>query len=138
MRVEQIMCRQLVCIGPHEPLETARRLMADHEVEQLPVVAEDTLLGILSRADIRMPLDWPEVIRWMDELEVGEFMDRRPSTVPPTASAADAAALMCARSIDCVVVVDDDRLVGVVTRGDVLRALSPTLDEPQQLLRMVH
>lgn len=50
--VEQIMKRELVTVSPDLPIEEAARVMIDHRIGCLPVVAEGELVGIISDTDI--------------------------------------------------------------------------------------
>ena len=53
--VEEAMSRDLVTVDPHQPLDEALRLMAQHQVRRLPVCEEDgRLVGIVAQADIAL------------------------------------------------------------------------------------
>ena len=51
--VDDIASHELVKIGPDQDVEEARQLMAQHELDRIPVVEGDRLVGIVSEADIR-------------------------------------------------------------------------------------
>jgi CBS domain-containing protein len=52
-RVSEIASKQLVTIDPHQSVDQAMRLMAEHQVRRLPVCEEDgRLVGIVAQADI--------------------------------------------------------------------------------------
>jgi CBS domain-containing protein len=55
-RVEDIMTRDPIAIGPETPLEQAVELMNHHNVKRLPVVAQGKVVGILSRANLMLAL----------------------------------------------------------------------------------
>jgi acetoin utilization protein AcuB len=50
-QVRQIMTQKLLIVGPHTSLADAARLLADHQVGALPVVADQEIVGILSESD---------------------------------------------------------------------------------------
>ncbi|MFH0916114.1 MAG: CBS domain-containing protein [bacterium] len=51
-KVTQIMSEEVIAISPHASVRDAATLMADRKVNRLPVVAEGTLVGIVTRGDI--------------------------------------------------------------------------------------
>jgi CBS domain-containing protein len=63
-------------------------------------------------------------------VNVGEIMNTSPCTVEPEATVAEAATLMGERHVGSLLVVEDDRLVGIFTERDIVRALSSTHDAP--------
>jgi CBS domain-containing protein len=50
--VRDVMTRQVLCVSPEQPLAEVASLMANKDVERVPVVREGRLVGFLSRADI--------------------------------------------------------------------------------------
>jgi CBS domain-containing protein len=50
--VRDVMTRQVLCVSPDQPLAEVASLMANKDVERVPVVREGRLVGFLSRADI--------------------------------------------------------------------------------------
>ena len=53
MTVDDIASHELVTIGPDQDINEARRLMDEHELDRILVVENDSLVGIISEADIR-------------------------------------------------------------------------------------
>ncbi|HEX6209437.1 MAG TPA: CBS domain-containing protein [Methylomirabilota bacterium] len=53
MTVRDVMTRRLVTIGPETPCDEARRLMDEHRIRHLPVVAGGRLIGMVSDRDVR-------------------------------------------------------------------------------------
>ncbi|HVU76658.1 MAG TPA: CBS domain-containing protein [Gaiellaceae bacterium] len=70
-KVEEIASQDLVTVDPHQALDEALRLMAQHQVRRLPVVEEDgKLVGIVSQADVARRVDSDaagEVVRGISE-----------------------------------------------------------------------
>jgi len=148
-----IMTRDVAVVHPDTTLLAAVKLMASRRISGLPVVDEHgTLIGMMSEGDV---LAWHEGFskreaRWFDLLAEGfdladEFlrhvqeqhrkikalMSPNPVTVTETTPARAIASLMHAHRIKRVPVVRDGRLVGIVTRTDLVRALAEKLSETE-------
>ena len=146
-----IMTRDVAVIHPETTLLAAVKLMASRGISGLPVVDENgTLVGMMSEADL---LRWHEgfserEVRWLDLLAEGSelapdflrevreqrrkirnLMSPKPVTVTETTPAREIASLMHARGIKRVPVLRDGKLVGIVTRTDLVRALAQKLGE---------
>ena len=128
MLVEDVMTREVAAVPPGEPLAEVARLMVEHRVSGLPVVAGDgTVLGVVSEADLlekgRWLLDRLDVTqRLVFEVRVaGEAMSSPAVTIRPDCSLATAAREMFAHDVNRLPVVEDGELVGIVTRSDLVR-----------------
>jgi CBS domain-containing protein len=51
--VEDVAMRELVSVSPEQDVDEARQLMAKHELERIPVVEGDRLVGMISETDVR-------------------------------------------------------------------------------------
>jgi CBS-domain-containing membrane protein len=117
-RVGEVMTRRLVTIGPEQDLVFANSLMSWSNVRHLPVVRDGALVGVLSDRDLargRPPMGEPDPMAL-----VADIMRSPPETASPDDDLGEAAARMAACRIDCLPVVDDGRLVGILTTTDVL------------------
>jgi CBS domain-containing protein len=138
MKVADVMNTEVVTVGPRTPLKEVGRLMVTRRISGIPVVDDDeTVLGVVSEADILvkergragtsslfervLELDTsPEKYRARD---AADAMTTPAVTIRPTRSLSEAAALMLDRSVNRLPVVDPrGRLVGIVTRADLVRA----------------
>ena len=130
MLVREIMTTDVVTVRPGSPIREAVGLLVKHRFTALPVVdsggdlvgiVTETDLTALRRHDARSP-------RLREEMAgpvpvcVAEVATPNPITVQPWTDVADAVALMRETGHRSLPVVDGHRLVGIVTRGDVLRA----------------
>jgi CBS domain-containing protein len=139
------MTREVVTVGPETPAKYAAEVMAEHGFAALPVVDEDDLLvGIVAEADVlrdRMPQDPRLHLRRDDgavSLLVRGVMTSDVRCVEPVADVADVARVFVDERLRSVPVVDGGRLVGIVSRRDLLRALvRPDEEIQQELLRLV-
>ncbi len=142
MKVEEIMTRDVITASPGNSIHEAARLMVDHGVSGLPVVGDDgSVIGIVSEGDLivrqkpRERLPWWRVFFDTGEklareyqkaagTTVGEIMTRSVITVSPDLPIESVAVVLDQHRIRRVPVVADGRLVGIVSRGDLIKALS--------------
>jgi acetoin utilization protein AcuB len=140
--IREIMSTELKTIGPNEDLATALVRMRQAEVRRLPVLdAEGQLRGILTDRDLRLAADSPfldespaDAFEQLRHHTVAEIMTTSITTIEPEAKIVEAAKLMRVAHIGGLPVVENDEtLVGIVTRSDLLdhliRLLEPTVTE---------
>jgi CBS domain-containing protein len=134
-RVEVAMRRDPASVTPLAPLLEAVGIMVDQGVRHIPVIDDDRrVVGIISDRDVRTAIgdplealhgDLPE----LEELRVAGVMTTNVTTVPESASLAEAAHHFIDERIGALPVVDaQQRLIGIVSYVDVIRALQETLD----------
>ena len=130
MLIREIMSTNLITIAPSTPLATALSLMREHNVRRLPVVEDGRLVGILTDRDVRSLT--PSYRSWTSTWEAetrfrtapaSEVMSRPVITVSPETRVEDAASLIVRQKIGGLPVVENGRLVGIVTDSDLLRLL---------------
>ena len=129
------MKRDLITVTPGATLEEAARLLTAHRIHHLPVVVEgNRLAGIVSDTDLRnatldgmfgCAADRGDSGR---PVTVGEIMSRDLVTLSPGDTLDDAMLVLSRQRIGALPVVEDGRLVGIVTKADILAALLSTLD----------
>lgn len=120
-----LMTREPVTSAPSTSIAEAARLMAAERISSLPVVEGDRLVGIVTVRDLtnrvlaegRSPED-----------PVSEVMTREPATLPGSALVADLLRLMLDRGIGHVPLVEEGRLVGMVTSTDLTRVQAMSTD----------
>jgi len=155
MTVHDVMTEHVHTVRATTPLKDVARLLIEHGVSGAPVVDEGgRLLGVVSEADFLVKEQGAGAIRHralagllgesaetraqlgkLGARTAGEAMTAPPVTVSPATSIRDAASLMTARRINRLPVVDGDRLVGIVTRADLVRAYLRTDDELLRTIR---
>lgn len=123
LTVRDIMATDLVTVGPAETARSAYKVMRDRRIRHLPVVTGGRLIGILSDRDLRPVLLSPGLAR----ARVAELMSEDLTTVPPEATVEEAASLLVMKKIGCLPVLDEGRLVGIVTETDLLAVLVEVL-----------
>jgi len=120
VKLRDIMTTPVLKLSPTEPASDALALMRDEHVRHAPVVDGSEILGIVSDRD----LGGPHGGRARQSRTVRELMQRDLVLGAPEMSAADAVVVMRERRVGCLPVVDAGRLLGIVTRGDLLTALA--------------
>jgi len=129
MRVKDLMTGTPITTSPTTPVLDARQTMLRERIRHLLVVEHGTLLGIVTDRDIRLNLPSPatslsvwEINHLLARLTVGQVMSKYVITVAPDRDARDAARIMLDEKIGALPVVENDRLVGILTETDLLRA----------------
>jgi len=127
MNVASWMNRHVRSASPDDSLLKAWRTMVVYRIRHLPVMEGDTLRGILSDRDIKrhaLPVESEESVllrqEHLDAIPVHRVMVRDVVTATPTMPMERAAGLMAARRIDSLPVMEDGRLVGLVTSTDIM------------------
>lgn len=143
MRVSDVMTRTVVSIRSDEPILKAARLMLQNRISGLPVVnAEGGLVGMVTEGDFlrrteiatnRRRPKWIEFVlgpgRLADEFthtsgrKVEEVMTQDPVTVGEDVSLATAVELMERKRVKRLPVVRDGKIVGIISRANLVRAL---------------
>ena len=134
MQVKEMMSRTLVMIGPNESCLDAVVRMQRARVRHLPVVDRDGLLvGIVTDRDLRHHLFTPRVFEvlgstpvdvLLDRVRVAEIMATPVTTIEVGASVGDAAGTMRKHRVGSVPVMENGRMVGIVTEVDILRQIA--------------
>ena len=121
------MTTDVIAVSPDTPIKDAARLMFRHRVSGLPVCDEAScLVGIITEADfLRIEVAREEAADPQPIETVGQVMNRGVVTVGPEAPLADAARVMVFQDVKRLPVVDDeDRMLGIISRLDVVAAFT--------------
>src|SRR6266511_4344393 len=128
LRVRDCMSVDPATVGPKDSLQRVIELLRRRDIRSVPVVEKGKLIGIVTDRDVRQvapayPLfrDEDEIPRYTDKLTVTAAMTADPMTIAPDAPLVEAAKVLEAYRISSMPVVDDRRLVGMLTVTDVLR-----------------
>jgi CBS domain-containing protein len=159
MQVKNIMSSPVFEVTPDTSIARVIDLMVGERISGLPVVdASEALVGIVSEGDLirraevgtaTCRFNWLECLAapsWLAERyalahgsKVGEIMTRDVKTVSETASLPEAARIMGRHGVKRLPVTRDGRVIGIVTRADLVRALGAVLassDDPDQSARV--
>ena len=126
MYVGRRMTRNVVTASPGDLVARAAALMREHRIHHLPVVAGDALAGIVTDTDIRNAAAGETA--QAGSRTVGEIMTRDPVTVGAWDTVEDALLILHRRRFGALPVVEGKKLVGIISKADVLAAFIDTLD----------
>jgi CBS domain-containing protein len=141
MRVEDVMTVAVTTTTPETPLRVLARELGQHGISGMPVVEDGRVVGVISEADVlakarraphdaRGPLERllhsgvPEDAVKHQATLVGEAMTAPAITVESFCSIATAAGRMLEHGVNRLPVLSGGRLVGIVTRADIVRAFA--------------
>ncbi|MEM2124402.1 MAG: CBS domain-containing protein, partial [Methanolinea sp.] len=130
--VEDIMSTNLRVTEPDSPIGQVTREMVRYKFRRLPVVSDDVLFGIVTATDIMRYIGSRKVFDRIESGDITEVMSLPVRTlvsgnlytISPDKSANEAAAEMVRRGVGALPVIEDARLIGLVTEYDLVKALS--------------
>lgn len=143
MKAGEIMTREVVSVSPDTPVTDVARLMIDHGISGVPVIDRGKIVGIVTENDLLRRVElgsqrtrprWLEFLTSSDTL-VAEYIKSRGRTardvmtpnvitVPPDTAVAAIADILESRHIKRVPVVDGDKMVGIISRANLVQALA--------------
>lgn len=151
MKVRDIMTAEVVVAHPDTSVNLVARLMASRDISGIPVVEDDRLVGIVTELDLivrntrleppaffalldaRIPLETPshyrERIRHMLGTLARDVMTEKVVTIGPGEELESLAEIMVKQRVNPLPVVEDGRLVGIVSRSDIIGMMARDLDE---------
>ena len=147
LTARDIMQAEVVTIGPDATVRELADLLATRKISGVPVVdGEGTVVGVVTEGDIVLQdagLHFPHYIQFLDSTiylesvskfeerfrrtfgtKVADIMSAEVVTVAPDASVYDVATMMADRDVNRVPVLEEGRLVGIITRADVVKAIA--------------
>jgi len=155
MTVGDVMIRSVVSVQRSTPLKDVAQLLIDNGISGMPVLDVDgTVLGVVSEADLLVKEQGGDAIhhrplaRFFGEsaasraqlaklaaVTAADAMTAPAITITSRQSIHDAAAIMTSRNVNRLPVVDDARLVGIVSRADLVRAYVRSDDDLAATIR---
>ena len=132
MFVGKRMTRTVITASRGDTLKFASHLMKENRIHQLPVVENGELIGFLSGTDIRNSTFEETTVSESGEITVknktvGEIMTRKVITVAPWDTVEDALVIILKRRLGALPVVEGKKLVGIITKADLLAAFKDIL-----------
>ena len=119
MLVARRMSRNPIAIAPEASIQEAIELMKEHSIRHLPVVdGDEHLVGWVTDTDLRGVF----IASMIEELTVGDVMIADPITVSSSDVLEQAALLITTHKIGGMPVLEDGKLVGIITVVDILEA----------------
>lgn len=148
MKASEIMTRDVIAVGSDTPVREVAKLMVDQRISGMPVIDNGKLVGILSENDLVRRIElgtdktrssWLQFFTSEDTIlreyvhargqVAGDVMTTKVVTVTPDTPIKDIAEILETRHIKRVPVVDGGKVVGVISRANLIQALA-TLSLP--------
>jgi acetoin utilization protein AcuB len=123
--VEDLMTRSPLTVEASRSLADAKRLMKQWGVRHLPVMDEGTLVGLISDRDVKLIEEHSATSA--ADIALAGAMSRAPWTVAPSTPLEVAVRHMARHKLGSSVVVENEKVVGILTSNDGLRALADVL-----------
>ena len=117
MKVKELMTENPETVSPGTYIADVARLMRDLDVGIVPVVDDDQLLGVITDRDITIRVTASGLNPF--EVTVQDFISPNPVTVSPGDDIKTAHQLMSEHQIRRLLVTDGDKLVGILSIGDI-------------------
>jgi acetoin utilization protein AcuB len=126
--VREYMTPSPVTIAPNRSLAAAQQMMRAHQVRHLPVLDGGRVIGIVSERDLLLIESMPGLNPTVVLVEEGMVQDV--FTVTPDAPIGEVVETMIERKLGSAIVSEGERVIGVFTTIDALRALHRLLERP--------
>lgn len=152
MKVKDVMNSNVVFCRPDNTVREAAKILKDNSISGAPVLDGDELVGIISEADllkllivpeqgelwlpspfevievpIRELLGWEETKKMLSDVgltKVEDIMTPEVHTISSEASVEEASEHMIRHKINRLPVIEDSRVVGIITRGDIIEGIA--------------
>lgn len=128
--VKDWMISPVITVEASSPISAAHHLMKNNNIRRLPVLNQSKLVGIITIGDVReaSPSDATTLSIWelnylWAQLTVEKIMSRNVMTLNPNTPIVDAAEMMLEHKVSGLPVVEDGKLVGILTESDIFRML---------------
>jgi len=124
--VREYMSSPVIVVSPSDTIARVRNLMLRYGISRLPVVENGVLVGIITAYDVAKAVD-EAGSKPLDTIPVELYMSFNPITVDAGETLEKAARLMVKHGIGGLPVLQDGRLVGIITKSDIVRAFAEKL-----------
>ncbi|MGX7074595.1 CBS domain-containing protein [Globicatella sanguinis] len=131
MYVKNYMTTNLILIGPEASMIDANDLMKQHNINRLPVVENERLVGLITRSIIAenspsgaTSLSKFELNYLLDKTKVKDIMEKQVIQISPNHLLEEAAVIMRNSNIGVLVVSENNQIKGIITDKDIFRAFA--------------
>ncbi len=143
--VKDVMNRNVITVSPEATFFEAMDLMKQKNVRRLPVVKDnDEVVGIITEKDLfraspsqATTLDVWEVTSLLSKLKVKQIMKKEVVHVHPNTPIEEAAKIMTDKKIGSLVVLEEEKLVGIITETDIFKVFITMLGAREDGIRYV-
>ncbi len=128
--VKEIMCKDLIVVSPTERLVHARRLMLESNIGRLPVVEDDEVIGMVTSKDLmRAFIDFRKTVpekyqkAQIKDVLVEDIMSINPTCATKDMTISELSEIIMETGYNGLPVVEDGKVIGIVTQTDILRLI---------------
>ena len=143
MFVRSKMTANPFTVSQDQTIPDAQEIMMEHGVKRLPVMKKDKLVGVVSREDIAhappskaTSLSMGEITYLLGKTQIKKVMSKNPVTISSGALLEEAATVMRDHGVSFLPVVDDGKLVGIITESDIFDSFIELLGFREQGTRL--
>lgn len=129
MYVQQFMTSQVFTVSPSESLLNAMSLMKTKQINRLPVISSGKLVGIVTDGDLRQASPSPattlskfEMNELLSKISIKDIAEKKVLTCTPETLIEDAALIMRENRVGALPVMENNKLVGIITHNNILDA----------------
>lgn len=132
MKVRELMTKKVITLSPEDKIDRVFFLLNFERIRHLPVVDRGKVVGMVSDRDLkrtmgtlkkRIPVSkGDDITVVIKSRQVRTIMNRGIISTAPNAPASEAAAIMAKRKIGALPVIENGKLVGIISTNDILRA----------------
>lgn len=141
MKVKELMTKTVLTVSPDDSLDKVFFLFNFENIRHLPVVENSNIVGIVSDRDLKKVLESPKEFRGkakgipfsIPSKKVSTIMRKDVLVTGPEERAADVAALLVAKKVGVLPVVEKDKLVGIISAIDILKAFVRVCNNLEQV-----
>jgi CBS domain-containing membrane protein len=130
LMVRSLMAENPATLDRNETLDIPDTIMNLGRIRHMPVVEDGKVVGILSQRDlfrsaliVALGFGRRTTSALIKTIRVKEVMTKPAITITADAAVSDAARLMIEKKIGCLPVVENERLIGLITETDILRSV---------------
>jgi CBS domain-containing protein len=152
MKIKDVMNPNVIFCKPDDTVREIAKILKENDISGIPVIEGEELVGIVSEGDllklliipekgelwlpspfevievpIREYLGWEDTKKILSDVgstKIEEIMTRDVHTISSEASVEEASEHMVRHRINRLPVIEDDQVVGIVTRGDIIQGLA--------------
>ena len=134
MRIRDLMTTNVVAVDEKTSIHDARKIMDAHKIRRLPVLKKDKLVGLVTQHMLLEAAPSPatsltihELHHLLSKMTVKEIMVKNPYTISPDMAPEEALQVGQEMGYGAFPVMEDNRLVGMVTESDIVRLMTRVL-----------
>jgi len=125
--ISSIMTQEVITLSLKDSLYSAEKRMKTNHIRHMPVVDEDKLIGLISLSDLQRisfidaySKEGTEDTPVYNMLSIKDMMIKNPLTASPKTTILEVSKLLASKEFHSLPVVDDGKLVGIITTTDLL------------------